>query len=537
MPKGRTIVSDNAKDDVEFFYLLGALKGDGHYNFKTRHIQISVIDLDFLVYLKSIIKKLIPTWKGDITKQTEQKGNSKPQWRISIGSKDFFIKKLYDLMPQTREEIIWYLKGLFDAEGSVSYHYRIANMSPVYSKTHKRPYKHLQRIIGLAQSNTLDLLKWSGWLNDIGIKNKLHLRDDGRSSLNIRRTDAIRKFHSLINFKIKRKREKLEGLMPLLSYSYNIIDKVKIKSIKYIGRKYTYDLQVPHYNNFILANNIITHNSGKSTITSTLCSFCDPSFNLTKLVFTVPQFFEAIDNSPPGTAIQWDEAVFGGLTTEALSNVQNALIKKMTLIRKKKLYIFIIIPSLFMLRLYFAVFRTRALIHCYTPDGIERGYFKFYSYDNKRKLYVLGKKFMNMMVVKPDFRGKFVDTENYFYNQEEYEKKKDEASKIINEKDKKEDGTPTQRAITKRSLFMSKMFLQRIMIREKLNSKEMLQIYPWLPWKERHLRIIQNDSSLNNKKAAEYFDDVDIQEKEEKKIPELVMPNEISLLKVKNIKK
>ena len=270
--------------------------------------------------------------------------------------------------------------------------------------------------------------------------------------------------------------------------------------------------------------------SGKSTLTSALCSFCDHNFNLTKVVFTVPQFFEAIDNSPPGTAIQWDEAVFGGLTTEALSNVQNALIKKMTLIRKKKLYIFIIIPSIFMLRLYFAVFRTRALIHCYTPDGIERGYFKFYSYDKKRQLYVMGKKFMNMMVVRPDFSGKFVDTTDYFYNQEEYEKKKDEASSIINEKDKKEDGTPTQRALLKKYTFVAKVVMQYMMIKMKISPKEMLQMFPWLPWKLRHLYIIKDET--DSSKANEYFENVDRQQEEEK-LPKFKMPdsNDVTFIK------
>ena len=35
--------------------------------------------------------------------------------------------------------------------------------------------------------------------------------------------------------------------------------------------------------------------SGKTTIASTICSFCDPNFTLKKLVFTVPQFFDAVD--------------------------------------------------------------------------------------------------------------------------------------------------------------------------------------------------------------------------------------------------
>ena len=44
----------------------------------------------------------------------------------------------------------------------------------------------------------------------------------------------------------------------------------KVRSIKFIGKKQTYDLNVPTYHNFILSNGIVTHNSGKSSAAITL---------------------------------------------------------------------------------------------------------------------------------------------------------------------------------------------------------------------------------------------------------------------------
>lgn len=38
----------------------------------------------------------------------------------------------------------------------------------------------------------------------------------------------------------------------------------RIKSIKHIGKRHTYDLHTPKYHNFFLANGILSHNSGKS---------------------------------------------------------------------------------------------------------------------------------------------------------------------------------------------------------------------------------------------------------------------------------
>ena len=46
--------------------------------------------------------------------------------------------------------------------------------------------------------------------------------------------------------------------------TYKVLGTAQIKSIKRIGIKQTYDFKVPVYNNLILGNNILTHNSGKS---------------------------------------------------------------------------------------------------------------------------------------------------------------------------------------------------------------------------------------------------------------------------------
>jgi len=197
--------------------------------------------------------------------------------------------------------------------------------------------------------------------------------------------------------------------------------------------------------------------SAKSTMAQALSYYVDPSFSDTKrvvrngkeydlvipkdqsvdrIVFTQEQFMKAVDNAKKGQAIIWDEFVMGGLSTEALGKQQNELIKYMTTIRKKQLYIFMIIPSIFMLRLYF-ILRTRFLIHCYTPDGVKRGFFKFYSYDRKRELFVKGRKYFSMKVAQSNFAGRFTDTTGFFTNMELYENKKDETIKSIGQEEEK----------------------------------------------------------------------------------------------------
>lgn len=179
--------------------------------------------------------------------------------------------------------------------------------------------------------------------------------------------------------------------------------------------------------------------AGKSTIAFTVAKYVDPTFpgeplndgtnkrHPERIVFSGKQIMEAIDKAKVGQAIVIDEAVLSLSASDYATDIQKLLIKKFVLIRKKRLFIFIVIPSVFMLRKYFAIFRTRALIHATVDQGIHRGYFNFYSYDTKRKLYLRGMKEYDQSAVRPDFRGDFVDTMGFFFDNEEYDQKKDQA--------------------------------------------------------------------------------------------------------------
>ncbi|RLC97615.1 MAG: hypothetical protein DRI46_12715 [Chloroflexi bacterium] len=171
--------------------------------------------------------------------------------------------------------------------------------------------------------------------------------------------------------------------------------------------------------------------SGKSGLAMTLAYYLDPTLSVDNVVFTPEQFIKAVDNSRPGQAIVWDEFVLGGLSDDALKQIQTTIIKKLVTIRKKRLYIFLLIPYIFMLRPYFSVGRTRLLIHTYSPDGLKRGYFKLYSYDRKKDLFFKGKKFYDYRVPCTK-RGEFGNAMSWpFLDWKEYEEKKDEATESI----------------------------------------------------------------------------------------------------------
>jgi len=184
--------------------------------------------------------------------------------------------------------------------------------------------------------------------------------------------------------------------------------------------------------------------SAKTTLGGACCYYLDPKFCLDNVVFTPQQFSERVDRATKGDAILWDEFSLAGLSTDAMTKVQGEILKKITTIRKKGLYIVLVVSWFFELRKYFAVGRTRFLLHTTTPDGLTRGYMKYWGFDAKRKLYFKGRKNYEY-VVKPTLRGRFVNTDGFFYDLEEYDKKKESAIKSIDFDGKKDTKWKKQR--------------------------------------------------------------------------------------------
>lgn len=167
--------------------------------------------------------------------------------------------------------------------------------------------------------------------------------------------------------------------------------------------------------------------SGKTELAKQICLYSDDSFTANDVFYSTEQFEEWIENAPKGKAGLWDEFVLGGLSSDALTEMQKILIKRFTMIRKKNLIIVLVIPYIFLLRKYFAVARTRALIHVYAK-GYDRGYFKFYNYSEKLWIYNYGyKTWLYSPKVKPSFEGKFSAWADTYLDTKLIEDKKDQA--------------------------------------------------------------------------------------------------------------
>jgi len=185
--------------------------------------------------------------------------------------------------------------------------------------------------------------------------------------------------------------------------------------------------------------------SGKSSLMFQTAHFLDPNFNLDQVVFTPEQFNKAVDSAPVGSCIVWDEAITGANAEAHARKINQAVISKLTQIRKKRMVFLLGFPYLYMLSKYFV---SRCLFSCYVyaKDFDDRGYFNFYDFQQTNTLYWYMKQVfpyfpMNAIkVIHKNFAGTF--SGKFPLNETDYDDKK-EAARVENadksDKDKRGD--------------------------------------------------------------------------------------------------
>lgn len=158
---------------------------------------------------------------------------------------------------------------------------------------------------------------------------------------------------------------------------------------------------------------------GKSTIAAQCALYCDETYNLDRCCFTAKQFIEAVNNAKRYQAIVFDETMGYLSSRGSMSKFNRALIKVMSEMRSKNLFIFLCIPNFFELDRYPAMHRSTGLIYTY-----RRGRFGSYDYNTKKNLYLFGKKYYSYKI-PPNFWGSF--TKYFPLDKIAYEKKKQQA--------------------------------------------------------------------------------------------------------------
>lgn len=161
---------------------------------------------------------------------------------------------------------------------------------------------------------------------------------------------------------------------------------------------------------------------GKSVLAQQLAIYVDNSFCLERVCFTASEFKRAVLNAQPHQAIIYDEAFTGLSSKDSMNRTNKLLVQMLAEIGQKNLFIFIVMPTFFDLTKYVALWRSRALIHIYTGDDFQRGFFAFYNDDLKKTLYIDGKDYYNYKGSKYNFVGRF--TNFYVLDEKLYRAKK-----------------------------------------------------------------------------------------------------------------
>ena len=173
---------------------------------------------------------------------------------------------------------------------------------------------------------------------------------------------------------------------------------------------------------------------GKSTLAFQLAYAYDRSFCLDRVVFSSKDFENALRTAEKGQAIVWDESFVGLSSKGSLSKVNKRLVQLLMEVRQRNLFIFIVLPSFFMLEKYVAIFRSQALFHCYcSKESVNRRYYKIYNYNNKKLLYIFGKALMSYYKPKVPYSYRFYAKFPPTIDRVEYEQKKKTAFLDISE--------------------------------------------------------------------------------------------------------
>lgn len=158
--------------------------------------------------------------------------------------------------------------------------------------------------------------------------------------------------------------------------------------------------------------------SGKSLLGLQIGKYFDSTLNLDRICFTAQEFSDAISKSEKNKCIIFDEAFNGLDSTGSMSKMNRLIVRKLMECRQKNLFIIIILPTIFLLQKYAAMFRSRCLFHVYATSKGVRGYYRVYNKKNKKTLYLVGKKFYSYSspYIKNSyrFRGKYpIDEDSY----------------------------------------------------------------------------------------------------------------------------
>lgn len=190
--------------------------------------------------------------------------------------------------------------------------------------------------------------------------------------------------------------------------------------------------------------------SGKTLLAIQILSELDPTFDLSRVVYTHEELIEVALKLKPGQAVLWDEARQGTASKRAMSHINQRIGLFLDTVRSRCLFIGMIQPDYFNFEQGIAVESSDCLFHVYKTinkdydrmdDGsslpFKRGFYDFYNRPAKNMLYWKGKKYHRYSVSKPSIRACRFGPK-WPFSEDDYELKKNESVARMNEDADKE---------------------------------------------------------------------------------------------------
>ena len=131
--------------------------------------------------------------------------------------------------------------------------------------------------------------------------------------------------------------------------------------------------------------------AGKSVFAFQQAKYLDPTFDLSRICFTPEELLDTIRKASKGQAIVFDEAFRGLSSKGSQSKVNKRIVQALMEMGQKNLFLFIVLPTFFLLEIYPAMLRSNCLFHIY-KDKKGRRAFQIYNKSKKNLLYHVGKR-------------------------------------------------------------------------------------------------------------------------------------------------
>lgn len=181
--------------------------------------------------------------------------------------------------------------------------------------------------------------------------------------------------------------------------------------------------------------------SGKSRLALQLAYFLDKSFCLDDVVFNGNDLQRRIrslaEKGIKHKAIIFDEAFNGLSSKSAISKMNKDLVRLFMEMRQLNLFVFIVLPSIFLLEKYVGLFRSHVLFHVFiSKKDVKRRYYKTYNRKNKKTLFLLGQKMFSYSKPFIKFNYRFYAKFPPTINEKEYLDKKLRSFHEVEEKDR-----------------------------------------------------------------------------------------------------